>query len=232
LATRLAVSALILGLAGACSVIDSVSGYDGPPLDAATAMDGAVEAEAGGGGDGSPFDVASSCTDAAQCDDDNPCTDDSCWGNLCRHTAKPGVSCSDGNVCNGNEACDENGECAKGTPLATDDDNPCTDDSCDPKLGVTHVMQIDPPQVVVECGIVTCPGGYFVSKLTCLAQCGACNPYVCVNGVECTRICGKTLSVCCGNACGDDCPSGYAEASTTTTGNCGCGPGLTASCKR
>jgi hypothetical protein len=224
---RLLSGALVFAVVAACSLLDSVDDYAGPP-----ANSGGSSNTGGQSGDGSVSDVAAACVDAAECDDDNPCTTDSCWGNLCKHDPTPGVSCSDGNVCNGDEICDGVGECEPGTPLKLDDDNPCTDDACDPIQGVSHTLQADPVFVKVVCGSVTCPAGYYVSKLSCLSECGGCDPTFCVNGVECTRICEKTLPVCCGNSCGDDCPAGYTETATSTTGNCGCGPGLTATCTR
>src|SRR5690606_35266336 len=50
----------------------------------------------------------------------------------------PGALCSDGNSCNGIEACDGAGTCQAGTPLEVDDQNPCTVDTCDPETGVSH----------------------------------------------------------------------------------------------
>src|SRR5439155_908789 len=65
------------------------------------------------------------------CDDGNPCTSDACdpvFG--CTHTAAlNGTSCADGNLCNGNETC-QNGSCTVGTALSCNDSNPCTADSC------------------------------------------------------------------------------------------------------
>jgi hypothetical protein len=48
-------------------------------------------------------------------------------------------TCSDGNPCNGIETCDSNVGCVPGTPLACNDGNACTDDSCDPVRGCVFV---------------------------------------------------------------------------------------------
>lgn len=48
-----------------------------------------------------------------------------------------GASCSDGNVCNGEELC-QAGECMAGTPPDCDDGNQCTRDVCEPEQGCTH----------------------------------------------------------------------------------------------
>jgi len=43
--------------------------------------------------------------------------------------------CGDADVCNGAETCDEQGNCQPGTPPECNDQNSCTDDSCDPLAG-------------------------------------------------------------------------------------------------
>ncbi len=71
------------------------------------------------------------------CDDANPCTDDSCdpltgqcsYGN----NTSP---CNDGKLCTENDVCDQ-GLCG-GTPMACDDSNVCTLDSCSPSVGCLH----------------------------------------------------------------------------------------------
>jgi RHS repeat-associated protein len=73
-------------------------------------------------------------------DDGNPCTADSCVpAEGVQHIpVSAGTSCVDANVCNGAESCDGIGACSPGTPLATDDANPCTADACEPVTGVSH----------------------------------------------------------------------------------------------
>lgn len=214
----------------ACSFLDPLDGFAGPT----SQPDGAAGSHAGGAGGqaGDANTTDAQCATADDCDDSNPCTLDGCWGDLCTHTPAPGTSCSDGNVCNGDEACDQSGKCAPGKPLVVDDGNTCTDDSCDPVKGVSHSMQTSPAPVILQCGSVICPAGYFVRKLTCLSECGACNPVFCVNGTVCERVCAPKHDVCCGNECGDDCPAGYSQTAEFTSGDCGCGPGKTATCKR
>ena len=211
-------------LALACSVLEPVDDYGGPPATEGDASSG------GSVGDASITDAK--CETDDDCDDQSPCTLDGCWGNLCTHAPLPDAPCPDGNVCNGDERCDAAGECKPGEPLGIDDGNACTDDACDPVKGVTHTAQLSPPMQILQCGSVICPSGYFVRKLSCLSECGACNPTFCVNGVLCERVCGPKLEVCCGNQCGDDCPAGYAQTATSSTGDCGCGPGPTATCQR
>ena len=72
--------------------------------------------------------------DEVSCDDGNPCTGDSCLGEGgCENVPATGGECLDGDACTIGDHCQE-GECV-GSPLNCGDNNPCTDDSCDPALG-------------------------------------------------------------------------------------------------
>ena len=74
--------------------------------------------------------------DEETCDDDNPCTEDSCGGESgCHHEPLTGVNCDDGDACTVTDHCDD-GECT-GTVIACDDGDPCTDDLCDGVFGCT-----------------------------------------------------------------------------------------------
>lgn len=69
----------------------------------------------------------------AECDDDNPCTEDSCdatWG--CEHSWVTG-GCDDRSACTTDDVC-EFGQC-RGKAIPCDDADACTADSCDPLLG-------------------------------------------------------------------------------------------------
>ncbi len=75
------------------------------------------------------------------CDDTNACTADTCSPGIspdstgCVHnTLDDGTSCSDDNLCNGDEVC-RGGMCQAGTPLFCSDDNPCTINYCAPAAG-------------------------------------------------------------------------------------------------
>jgi len=74
--------------------------------------------------------------DEDTCDDNNPCTTDSCKGKGgCQHLGDSGAKCdADGSVCTENDIC-KDGKCKAGAEIKCDDKNPCTADSCDPKLG-------------------------------------------------------------------------------------------------
>jgi MYXO-CTERM domain-containing protein len=83
------------------------------------------------------------CTAPANfsCDDNNPCTSESCDAVAgCAHTKLDGTSCADTNLCNGAEVC-ATGNCTAGTPLNCNDNNPCTIDGCSPASGCTNAKQ-------------------------------------------------------------------------------------------
>src|SRR6185369_9909132 len=72
------------------------------------------------------------------CDDANPCTNDSCdviEGCINNPNALP---CDDGSVCTTGDSCGLGGVCS-GTPVNCNDSNPCTDDACAPLTGCSHV---------------------------------------------------------------------------------------------
>lgn len=81
------------------------------------------------------FLPVSQCATPQDCDDLNPCTDDSCNMGVCVNTNNSDA-CDDGDVCTDNDTC-SGGSCA-GSPIAgcctstgeCDDSNPCTDDDC------------------------------------------------------------------------------------------------------
>ena len=79
------------------------------------------------------------CTGGAplNCDDGNPCTDDSCdQDSGCIHEFNS-APCTDWNVCTVGDTCD-NGQCEGGGGLDCDDSNPCTEDGCNPQTGCFH----------------------------------------------------------------------------------------------
>ena len=93
--------------------------------------------------DGDVCTVGDACHDGScvgqpdSCDDGVPCTLDTCIAGLgCAHAPGAG-SCDDGDACNGAEQC-SGSTCLSGTPPDCDDDNTCTNDSCDGATGCVH----------------------------------------------------------------------------------------------
>ncbi len=74
---------------------------------------------------------------AVNCNDGDDCTDDSCVANSgCLHSANEGP-CDDGDLCTLGDTCSQ-GDCLGGVPLACDDLNDCTEDSCLAGVGCAH----------------------------------------------------------------------------------------------
>ena len=72
------------------------------------------------------------------CDDESPCTADSCNPVTgCQHAPVAG-ECDDGNACTAGDVCAQ-GSCAPGPPMPCNDGNVCTDDSCSPDSGCLFV---------------------------------------------------------------------------------------------
>lgn len=70
------------------------------------------------------------------CNDGVDCTVDSCDEELDRCVAMPNDEvCSDGDACNGAETCDLALGCTLSAPLACNDEDSCTIDSCDSEVG-------------------------------------------------------------------------------------------------
>ncbi|HEV8202520.1 MAG TPA: hypothetical protein VGS03_21110 [Candidatus Polarisedimenticolia bacterium] len=77
---------------------------------------------------------AETCFSNADCNDANPCTNDTCsTAGQCQHAAVPdGTVCDDQNACTTGNSC-RSGVC--GRPVVCNDFNPCTEDACDPATG-------------------------------------------------------------------------------------------------
>ncbi|MBN1774676.1 MAG: hypothetical protein JXB32_25670 [Deltaproteobacteria bacterium] len=164
---------MLLGLAAAllpaaCGGGDSQSDVD---VDAdVEAVDGDVPAD----GDDVPVDggdvpvdgdadvpdgEGSECTTAADCNDDNPCTIDSCRGGYCSNVAAPdGTACDDGWFCTLPGTC-EAGECTGQVDNDCDDGDPCTADSCDELMAECRHVLVPVPGAEGPVGDETCSDG-------------------------------------------------------------------------
>jgi hypothetical protein len=77
------------------------------------------------------------------CDDQDPCTDDSCGAATgCVHTDNT-ASCEDGDPCTINDVCTQ-GQCQSGDTDSCDDFNPCTIDICHQTAGCQHLATNNP----------------------------------------------------------------------------------------
>jgi len=134
---------------------------------------------------------------ALDCNDGNLCTTDLCNPVAgCQHQVNSLV-CTDGDACTSGDKC-KAGKCVSGTPLDCEDENVCTDDSCDPDVGCVNSANAascdddDPCTVVDVCDNKACVGSG-------LLQCNdnnICTQDFCQEGVGCQY---PAISPCCGN---------------------------------
>jgi subtilase family serine protease len=161
---------------------------------------------------------------ATPIDDGNPCTTDSCdpVTGVLHVPVSGGTPCSDGNVCNGIELCDGGGTCRTGPPLAVDDGNPCTADSCDPVAGVSHVPAelgtlCDDGNACSYADVCNAGGACIGTPITCASD--ACHQRTCNGTSSCTATPLPGQSCDDGNACtyADACDVGGACVGTPVT---------------
>jgi len=114
---------------------------------------------------------------AVSCDDNNPCTTDSCTPTQgCKHALTSGAACDDKDQCTGAGLCAA-GVCQKGTRITCDDNNPCTSDQCDAVQGCVQI------QITGSCD----DGDACTGAGTCqLGTCVAGAPISCDDGNSCT----------------------------------------------
>ena len=118
---------------------------------------------------------APTCTTAAQCDDANACTVDTCVSGTCVHTP---INCNDSNACT-TDSC-SGGVCSH-TAITCNDGVSCTTDSCNPATGCAYTWP--------ACGLNDGCCGPTCTSATDPNCCGAV-------GATCT-----TNSQCCSNRC-------------------------------
>ncbi len=108
----------------------------------------------------------------APCDDENPCTVDSCKGSLgCTHDDAPsGTACSDGDACTASDSC-QKGTCTAGLKTVCDDGDLCTGDECGPAgclfpplAGCATCLLADPDVPASLAQVVTITDDEFTSK--------------------------------------------------------------------
>jgi hypothetical protein len=177
--------------------------------------------------------AAGSCvTTPVVCDDANPCTSDACLpASGCQFTAQPnGLSCSDGNVCSGEEIC-QGGNCTNPPDLDCDDDNACTTDTCGPPNGCRNAPIAGCCTTDADCAdgsactvAERCDGGLCVSDAVDCDDGNPCTSDSCSPSLGC-----RNIAVVNGIACGDTnvcngietCQSGACTPGTAPTCNDG-----------
>ena len=114
---------------GECSFVPEHEGFLCDNADACTVNDKCLEGDCTGGS-------------AVNCNDGNPCTDDSCEAEVgCVHTPND-APCSDDNPCTTEDLCQE-AECVGGPAAECGDGNDCTEDICDIQQGCINLPVVD-----------------------------------------------------------------------------------------
>ena len=163
-------------------------------------------------------DAQAECETAADCVPPGPmppCRVAVCSKGQCGQTnAEDGAACDDGNACFQGEACLA-GEC-KGKPVACDDDEPCTEEGCDPVAGCTHVPADGPCDDGDECTVDdACAAGTCEGAARDCGDGDVCTDDACDPESGCTH--GLNEAPCNdGSACtdGDACAGGECKGST------------------
>jgi len=151
--------------------------------------------------------------DEATCQDDNPCTDDSCADGICQVVPNTAL-CNDDDACTVGEQCSQ-GQCSGGAPANCNDGNPCTDDTCDPAVGCVSASNQLPCQDGDVCTVDdVCEEGS--CKPGAALDCNDSNPCTddsCNPGTGCVNA-ANTASCDDGNACtqGDVCSNKTCKA--------------------
>jgi subtilisin family serine protease len=104
--------------------------------------------------DGTPCDDGDACTAEdsceqnecqggapADCDDDNPCTDDRCDQALGCASEPNEAPCSDGSACTEGDVCHDGACVASAVVACPDDQHPCTESVCDPASGCRQLFK-------------------------------------------------------------------------------------------
>lgn len=80
---------------------------------------------------------------AVNCDDQNPCTDDTCDPLAGCVNTPNSAPCEDGDLCTAGDTCVD-GACVTGGPETCDDGSACTFDLCDSDAGCVHIPSESP----------------------------------------------------------------------------------------
>ncbi len=181
------------------------------------------------------------CQGGAQitCPDDND--GNICTGLICDATTGNCTStnvagpCDDGNPCTVNDNC-VGGVC-RGSPKVCDDQDSCTDNSCNPQSGQCQFNLRQQP--LARCSKTqACPAGNNCNLTTCLCEqlCSANKPLAaggqckpdCPAGQACDADCSCKVCPGAGNACTLNCPGGQcvigADGKCVCRRNCSAGP--------
>ena len=163
---------------------------------------------------------------ALDCDDVEPCTDDSCKGGGCVHAAKS-ATCTDGDVCTVKDFCLSK-SCKSGKAQICDDGTVCTADSCDVVKGCQHAVVVATCDDGNACTVNdACTGGKCGGAAKGCDDSNGCTTDGCDAASGCTNV-ANTATCSDGKPCtvGDKCGGGQCLAGAVTA--CDDGNGCTA----
>ena len=135
-------------------------------------------------------DLPLECTTAADCDDGNDCTADSCVDTACvRVPTNAGGACDDGDACTTKTSCSAS-VCAGGDVVTCPNGNPCKTASCDPAKGCVLTNRSN--------GSTCDDGKYCTVGTKCTSGvCGAGTPRDCGTPGPCEQLsCNETSNGC------------------------------------
>jgi len=176
------------------------------------------------------------------CNDGNPCTKDTCTGEVCSYpAAASGTSCSDGNACNGAETCDGKGVCKAGTAVTCTAQDQChAAGTCDSSTGTcsnpakpdgTTCNDNNLCTVSDICKAGVCSGTAYScdDKLACTTDTckgdGTCTHTIAANNCSISNICYAANAVNPVNTCQQCSPSTSQTAWTTKANGASCNDG-------
>ncbi|MCC7541977.1 MAG: hypothetical protein IT379_37500 [Deltaproteobacteria bacterium] len=212
---------------------DGASRDSGAPTDAAVdsaiPMDGGLDArvpsDLGPLEDAGPPPRDTSmlvCSSALDCDDFNPCTEDSCTDGGCvTRSVGDGTTCGAADACSTAATCLA-GVCTPGMTLACFDAGPCIQETCDPVVGCGVPL---PAGAACDDGddcsaVSMCDGdGNCVATAGCLADMDPCTVEACIMGTCATMPAANGTTCAGGQCCGGVCVN--TSSSNTHCGRCG-----------
>ena len=150
---------------------------------------------------------------AVVCADSNECTDDTCVKTKGCVTLPNTASCTDGNACTSGDICGS-GACKGPIAVPCDDKNPCTVDTCAPKLGCQTAFAAGSCDDSNACTSQdSCKSGYCQGLATLCDDGNPCTTDSCEPKTGCSA---KVNTAACsdGNPCttGDLCANGACKA--------------------
>ncbi|MBI5610437.1 MAG: SMP-30/gluconolactonase/LRE family protein, partial [Deltaproteobacteria bacterium] len=167
------------------------------------------------------------CAGSADCDDKNPCTDQSCQGGKCVWVNNT-LGCDDTNPCTVSDVCNS-AKCVPGAAKNCNDNNACTADSCDSSNGNCVNASVPATTTCDDGNACTssdaCGGTGPTGKATCVGTAKNCNDGNACTTDSCVVASGGCVNsnntVPCddGNPCtpGDTCAGGKCVAGSQLT---------------